>query len=279
MTEKKSDPLTAADVSKLIYRLTIPTLASTAWHHDYNAQNTHVSFLKRADPKFHPRQSVSSHQLDLIVERLQQPTKSTIEKPYAKNRFSDIIISHDDDPRFRPNFTVTHQELSPMVERLTKPTRSSTAWRYDFNCQQANLDYLISKDPCVGSRSIFRNKSRSESSKLSITDIPLENQNGQNSAAASNIAKRSASASEPKSVSPQELDKIIDRVTRPTASSEIRHGWNKKYGNNIYRTNRIDNHQEQERKVNNTVNTNQTVKVFQFAKAPKVKVIHLPNHV
>ena len=64
-------------LTQMVDRLTSPTRASMAWHHNYDAQETHVQYLRKRDPRFQPQRSVSPKALDTIVIRLTRPTTAS----------------------------------------------------------------------------------------------------------------------------------------------------------------------------------------------------------
>ena len=168
---------------------------------------------------------VTSDDVGDMVNRLTRPTKAS----HAWNYRYDAQAEHIRhlktlDPKVHcRSRSVTPQQLDDIVGRLHRPTIASTAKEFDFSNQDANLYFLKARDERVllPFRSLTpstlrgmkasRNELISGRSSTVIVE-PLEN-------GGSSRRSQSSPASDGKTVTSDELDGILNRLTKPTVST------------------------------------------------------------
>ena len=168
---------------------------------------------------------VSQDNLNKIVVRLARPTKAS----QAWNHDYDpqsVHVAHlkKMDPMVhRRSRSVTPLQLDDIVDRLHRPTTASTAKMYDFDHQDANLYFLKSRDEKVLlpfrslTPSTLRGARATVSSGYSVRSTRTSVSTSEGFANGKKSGRSSASSQ--RTVSGDELDYIVGRISKPTVSS------------------------------------------------------------
>ena len=107
----------------IVERLTSPTQASISWRHDYDAQATHVSYLKLRDPLVHPQRNVNTDQLGHIVQRLTRPTTASTAATWDfDNQDANLLYLRKVDRNIR----LPLKTMSPTTNMSSWTSRSSS---------------------------------------------------------------------------------------------------------------------------------------------------------
>ena len=180
-----SGRVTPSQLEDIVTRLQTPTAASRSWDYRYNPQDTHVKFLKERDPNFQPKRIVYENKLDEVVSRLVKPTVASRASEFCfDNQDANLQYLQQVDPKIHPNRSPTpHPSLiSPLSPRSPLLSRSSV------------------EDNMPTCRSTSPNRGRSANSPW--------------------VPGMERTYLGYRRVSPNKLDQIVDRVSRPTVSSE-----------------------------------------------------------
>ncbi len=176
--------VSTSELDSIVNRLSCPTEASKSWNHKYNAQDTHVRYLKQKDPKVHPCRSASPEKVTKIISRLTSPTRASWANRYDfDNQKANMDYLETKDPSVR----------SRTISRASSSRTSSTL--------------SVEELPGQTHRRRSTNGQQSTNGKQSMNDQQLL-MNG-----------RQIAFSNKSTVFTEELNQIIGRVTRPTVAS------------------------------------------------------------
>ena len=110
-------------LNTIVDRLSSPTRASISWRYDYDAQATHVSYLKERDPLVHPQKNVNPDQLGNIVDRLTRPTTASTAATWNfDNQDANLLYLRKVDRNIR----LPLKTMSPSTDLSALTSRSSS---------------------------------------------------------------------------------------------------------------------------------------------------------
>lgn len=109
-----------------------------------------IVFFHYLESQAYGYRSVSNHELNGIVDRLNTPTTASQSWSHDYNaQESHVQHLRRNDPDFQPRRTATLRRLDAIIERLTRPTVVSIAHRWNFDSEDANLAHLKTRDPNI----------------------------------------------------------------------------------------------------------------------------------
>ena len=123
--------------------------------------------------------TVSSSQLNNIVERLTIPTQSSRSWRYDYNaQEENLRYLKKHDPLVHRSRSASPAKMGHIVNRLTKPTVASVTQRWNYDCEDGNLMFLKMFDkniqlPYRTIASSRQHRSPAPGSRISVDDLTV----------------------------------------------------------------------------------------------------------